>query len=395
MPSDKQAVARRARGSALVRRGRAVSVRKTISLLLLLYSGIDYKVNFSSTKTAMSGTTQRDADGDVVMSVGQPVFEFIKAPKLEDWSQSAIVKWRKAQTQYESRMRQRCADSGESLAKVLTSIKDSFDVKLLEVVSLYELQTTVDAVTEEQLGELILERTMNVMNEFVPDLDGFFRRNLRMDLTEVDIDARVLKYYRDFSELIEQHGFGRLLAVGLPLDSQFEDRMKLRCKILLDNLEPQLLRDDVQRYVKYECHSAKKNDFELFRIIKERARTQHKYHVLSLEYKQNRSERTTRRPRSRTPRTPRLAGTASSKTAVRSRGWLTVREARVVGLPRHRWMAVCTVAVLTGCVSARQRVKMIGAVPWRNCARNGTDHVSGPRPCALTSASTPRLERCW
>lgn len=61
--------------------------------------------------------------------------------------------------------------------------------------------------------------------------------------------------------------------------------MKLRCKILLDNLEPQVLRDDVQRYVKYECRSAKKNDFELFRIIKERARTQHKYHVLSLEYK--------------------------------------------------------------------------------------------------------------
>lgn len=83
----------------------------------------------------MSGTTQRDADGDVVMAVSQPVFEFIQAPKLEDWSQAAIVKWRKARSQYESRMRQRCADSGESLVKALASVKDSFDPKLLEVVS--------------------------------------------------------------------------------------------------------------------------------------------------------------------------------------------------------------------------------------------------------------------
>ncbi|KAJ8569507.1 hypothetical protein ON010_g5753 [Phytophthora cinnamomi] len=237
-------------------------------------------------KTAMSGSTQRDADGDFVMSVGQPVFEFIKAPKLEDWSQSAIVKWRKARTQYESRVRQRCVDSGESFARALASVKDSFDVKLLKVVSLYELQSTVEDVTEDQLVELIYDRTQNVTNEFVPDLDGFFSKNLKMDLREVDFDARVLKYYRDFSELIEQHGFGRLLSVGLPTDAQFEDRMKRRCKILLDNLEAQALRDDVQRYVKYECRSARKNDFELFRIIKERARTQHKYHVLSLAYKQ-------------------------------------------------------------------------------------------------------------
>ncbi|KAE9354454.1 hypothetical protein PR003_g3347 [Phytophthora rubi] len=124
-------------------------------------------------------------------------------------------------------MRQRCADSSESLAKALASVKDSLDPKLLEMVSLYELQTTVDEVTEDQLVQLVLDRTTNVMKKFVPDLDGFFCKHLKMDLKEVDIDARVLKYYRDFSELIEQHGFGRLLVVGLPGDNMFEDRMKL------------------------------------------------------------------------------------------------------------------------------------------------------------------------
>ncbi|KAG6603019.1 uncharacterized protein IUM83_06828 [Phytophthora cinnamomi] len=192
-------------------------------------------------------------------------------------------------------MHQRFADSGESLTRALATVKDGFDPKLLEAVSLYELQTTVDEVTEDQLVTLIYDRTSNDMNEFVPDLNGFFRKHLKMDLKEVDIDARVLKYYRDFSELIEQHGFGRLLGVGLPSDSTFGDRMKLRCKILLDNMEPQLLRDDV-RYVQYRCRSAKKNDFELFRIIKERARTQHKYHVLKMEYKQKVEKNSDKKP---------------------------------------------------------------------------------------------------
>lgn len=60
--------------------------------------------------------------------------------------------------------------------------------------------------------------------------------------------------------------------MGSPDGDGYEDRMKLRCSILLDNLEPQVLRDDVRRHVKYECLEAKKNDFTLFGVIKERAR---------------------------------------------------------------------------------------------------------------------------
>ncbi|POM66223.1 Hypothetical protein PHPALM_17947 [Phytophthora palmivora] len=157
----------------------------------------------------MSSTTQRDADGDVDMSVGQSIFEFIKDPKIEDWGQSAIV-----------------------------NAHRSFDVKMLEVVSLYVPQSTVEDVTEEQLVLQIHDRTQNVMNKFVTDLDGFFSKNLKIDLRAIDIDAQILTYCRDFSELIEHHEFGPMLAAGPPADSQFEDRMKPRSRIPLDNLEP-------------------------------------------------------------------------------------------------------------------------------------------------------------
>ncbi|KAG6586658.1 uncharacterized protein IUM83_18148 [Phytophthora cinnamomi] len=43
----------------------------------------------------------------------------------------------------------------------------------------------------------------------------------------------------------------------------------------------------------------RKNDFELFRIIKERARTQHKYHVLNMEYKQKVEKNRDKKPSTR------------------------------------------------------------------------------------------------
>lgn len=156
----------------------------------------------------MSGKALYDSDGDVVMAVSQPVFEFIQAPRLTDWSQTAIVMWNLERAQYEDRVRQRCADSGEALTKALVSMKSSVEPKLLETICLYELRTAVDDTTEEKLVELPRVRSSNVMNNHIPDLDVFFRKNLNMQSHEADIDARVMKHYRDFSSLVEHNASG-------------------------------------------------------------------------------------------------------------------------------------------------------------------------------------------
>ncbi|EEY61727.1 uncharacterized protein PITG_21168 [Phytophthora infestans T30-4] len=82
---------------------------------------------------------QYEADGDAVMkSVNQPVFEFVKAPWLNDWSHDALVKWNQARDQYEEIIRQRCFESRERPETVMKPVKSSIDRKLLEVVCLYE-----------------------------------------------------------------------------------------------------------------------------------------------------------------------------------------------------------------------------------------------------------------
>ncbi|OWZ11150.1 hypothetical protein PHMEG_00015873 [Phytophthora megakarya] len=263
--------------------------------------------------------------------VHQPVFEFVQAPKLSDWSQDAVVNWKRRWEQYVNIVRQRCMESGERLEVVVRPVKTCIDPELLEVLCLYELRKAVDDVTSDELVALIDAKPGSVKNQHIPDLDDFFRQLLKVNLHEDDIDARILQYYRDFATLINANGLSKILGVGNPAGSGYNDRMKLRCTVLIDNLEPKMLRDDVRRHVKYECREAKRNDFMLFGIIKEKARAQHKYHVLTQEQKvksnyskkEKLNDRSNNKPVSRTSGTKPTGinnGGASTNNGVRGSG---------------------------------------------------------------------------
>ncbi|EEY67215.1 uncharacterized protein PITG_04172 [Phytophthora infestans T30-4] len=126
-------------------------------------------------------------------SVHQPVFEFVHIPKLEEWNQDAVVRWKRRWDQYVDTMRQRCVESGDRPEVATKPVKSAIERTPLQVLCLYELHKTVGDVTSEDLIALIDSKLV--------------------DLREDDIDARVLKYYRDFSALIEENGLGKILGV--------------------------------------------------------------------------------------------------------------------------------------------------------------------------------------
>ncbi|GMG16966.1 unnamed protein product [Phytophthora fragariaefolia] len=74
----------------------------------------------------------------------------------------------------------------------------------------------------------VRERTSTLQNGHIPDVQSFFKANLRMDMSEKDIDARVLKYFVDLDQLVEDDGFETLLGVGSVSDTGYRDRMKQR-----------------------------------------------------------------------------------------------------------------------------------------------------------------------
>ncbi|OWZ04030.1 hypothetical protein PHMEG_00024146 [Phytophthora megakarya] len=206
-------------------------------------------------------------------------------------------------------------------------VKSTIDRKLLEVICLYELRKAVENVSNSEIVQLIQQRIGTI-----PDLDELFKTRLKVDLDEDDIDARVLKYYQDSSTIIQNHGLGKILGVGDPDAEGFADRMNLRSTILIDSLEPRKVRDDVKHHCKYVCTGARKNDFMLFNIIKEKTRDQHKYLQLVLEQKVKTAS--VRKPDSSPPkRKSARADIRASNPRVSSPASIIVQTPRKVAAP--------------------------------------------------------------
>ncbi|OWY93339.1 hypothetical protein PHMEG_00037315 [Phytophthora megakarya] len=84
--------------------------------------------------------------------------------------------------------------------------------------------------------------------------------NLKMDLTQKDVKARILAYFDSMEEVIDVHGLGKCL----------NNNVKLKCKINVENLRPVTLREQVKRTLEYDP-SLKSNLHRLFDVVKHEA----------------------------------------------------------------------------------------------------------------------------
>ncbi|KAI9984974.1 hypothetical protein PInf_004278 [Phytophthora infestans] len=217
-----------------------------------------------------------DQDGDVEMKEAQPVFEYIKPPRLMGLEQPALVKFVRDSRQYEERIWERCLATGEAHETVLVSIKSSMEPRILEHLAHYEFRTTVGEVTEARPQEDIARRAGTLMNDHIPDVTRLFSNSRKMDMKVTDIYARVVKYFTDFDQLVDEHG--RMAWVGRrPMtDAAGRQRMKTRGKLLI--FEP----------VSHVTHQhAKLYDVALYELIVGRANYQQHFHTMQSELKRD------------------------------------------------------------------------------------------------------------
>ncbi|KAE9052852.1 hypothetical protein PR001_g140 [Phytophthora rubi] len=217
-------------------------------------------------------TFRVDADGDVEMSIPQPVYEFVSAPELAAWDQESLVNWRRERERYVKKIQQKCRTSNEPFDAAVMRVRDTVRPKLLRHLARYVLRKAVEDIT---------------------DADIMAKANLRMDMSEKDIDARVLKYFVDLDQLVEDHGFETLLGVGLVSDTGYRDRMKQRCKLLIAGLAPAMLKVEIERLVLLQHKDAKADDVALRDLILERVTAQQHYHLMQMEEKPDKRQTAT------------------------------------------------------------------------------------------------------
>eukprot|EP00644_Phytophthora_capsici_P007156 jgi/Phyca11/16775/fgenesh1_pg.PHYCAscaffold_22_\ len=107
-------------------------------------------------------TYRLDADGDVEMSIPQPVYEFVSAPELNAWDQESLVNWKRERERYVEKIQQKCRTSNEpfdaAVMRPMEEITDADIMAKVEIERLVLLQNK-DAKTDDVvLRDLILQR---------------------------------------------------------------------------------------------------------------------------------------------------------------------------------------------------------------------------------------------
>ncbi|POM69784.1 Hypothetical protein PHPALM_13904 [Phytophthora palmivora] len=205
------------------------------------------------------------------MTVPQPIFEVVAAPELAVWNQAAIIAFIRERRQYETKIAERCSSTGEVPETVARSIRTSSKPRCVA-------DAMILAEMKRKVGGMVIDR--------VPDVSRLFAE-LKMDLDEVDVEARIAKYFMGVDRLVEDNGLTGILDRGPAVDEAGRQRMKMRCKLLLKHITPEIFKTDLTRMVELNHRETKADDHALHDLMIERATRQQQYYLKQSEIGQN------------------------------------------------------------------------------------------------------------
>ncbi|GMF48756.1 unnamed protein product [Phytophthora fragariaefolia] len=209
-------------------------------------------------QTHPRASTRTVVAGDVLATT--PLFTPLLPPKISSTSHAALVQWRKDRRDYEETARARVKDGAKD---VIVPVKTTCDQGRLRLWCRLRWHIAIDDVTDDHIRSEVDKIIANVKNNNVPDIDYEMRSKLRMDLTETDVSERVIQYFKTCHEIIDDNGW-RVF---------FEDDTgrKQLYRILVASLEPQALREEVERTLRFQARNAKENEVALHDLILQKA----------------------------------------------------------------------------------------------------------------------------
>ncbi|KAE8954299.1 hypothetical protein PR001_g32554, partial [Phytophthora rubi] len=195
-----------------------------------------------------------------------PLFNPILPPRIDTISHVALVKWMRDRREYEAKLRARCRVFGEDYNAVVEFVVDAFESDLLDVFCDLKLHLTMKDVTEGVLLAEIKSIVDSVKNSTLPDIKAPFKKELKMNMGESDVAARVLNYFRAFNRIMMDNGLKECF--------QDADGSREKCKRLMASLQPASLKKEVKQCVRFTHKAAATDPRRLFDLIVEKA-TEH------------------------------------------------------------------------------------------------------------------------
>ncbi|OWY99040.1 hypothetical protein PHMEG_00030034 [Phytophthora megakarya] len=179
-------------------------------------------------------------------------------------SHSALIQWKKARSEYEESVKARSKGDAELYRQLVETVKSTMDEKLLTALCMYRWRgVSRDQVTDDRILAEIETIVQSVKNDNLPDVDRLFGKELRLDMTESDVNERVLKYFMLCNQLIEEH--------GLVTCFDGDHGSKEKCKLLVESLAPAELKQDVKNALRFRAPAARHDEIKLYDLILEKA----------------------------------------------------------------------------------------------------------------------------
>jgi len=217
-----------------------------------------------SSGSARSPTTESAAGTSSagVTRIPQPIFAVMAPPMVTSTSREALVEWLKLRDEYVEATKERCKAGKEDLSAVLKSVKSSFDSDLLTTLCEATWGVLKSDLTDEFLLEQIHVITDSYQNQALPPVNELFLKELKMNMSNSDIQSRVTDYFMSCNRLIKKFG----------LSSFFDGdkRTKKKCKLLVNSL-PRMLKEKVQNEIEYRSPDAQTSVLTLSKLINQQA----------------------------------------------------------------------------------------------------------------------------
>ncbi|KAG2858959.1 hypothetical protein PC129_g19903 [Phytophthora cactorum] len=176
-----------------------------------------------------------DSDGDVEMSIPQPIFEVIRPQSFQAGSMQRSFTG--------------TVSGNATLRRYVTAAL--FMARRLKT-SWQLSRKPMSSVTDTDIMDSVVERCGTLKNDFVPDLTAMFNKQLKMDLSIDDCDARIFRYFEDFNGIIADNGLRHLIGTDNESEDGYKNRMKTRCRLLVENLQPSVLKAQIVRLIDLE-----------------------------------------------------------------------------------------------------------------------------------------------
>eukprot|EP00644_Phytophthora_capsici_P015996 jgi/Phyca11/17466/fgenesh1_pg.PHYCAscaffold_28_\ len=202
----------------------------------------------------------------------------------------------------------RCRTTGEDYVVVTQNVKETFDSETLNAFCMLRLRKDVADVTEDEPIAEIQGLLAKVKNDDLPNIKDLFANELKMNLKEPDVDARVLAYFQRFKTIVKENG----------LDDAFADPdgEKEKCKLLVACPAPPVLKADVKSAIRWTDKDAAKDIPTLYSVVYKKA-VEHERHF----QKNKRMPMTAKhKDKANTSKSAKFTGSAAKKTSISAGG---------------------------------------------------------------------------